>query len=65
MSIRNDRAIDSVDILAYVLRGVTFLPDNIKLDEGIFATTEAYQLVHEQDIPFRKAYGQVAKRYAK
>jgi len=60
-----DLAIDSVDILAYVLSGVTFLPDNIKLDEGIFATAEAYQLVREQDIPFREAYRQVAKRYAK
>lgn len=60
-----DLAIDSVDIMAYLLRGVSFLPDNIELDEGIFATAEAYRLVREHDIPFREAYRQVAKRYAK
>ncbi len=60
-----DLAIDSVDIMAYLLRGVSFLPENIELDEGIFATAEAYRLVREHDIPFREAYRQVAKRYAK
>jgi argininosuccinate lyase len=60
-----DLAIDSVDILAYVLEGLSFQPDNIKLDDGIFATAEAYRLVREDGIPFRDAYRQVAKRYAK
>jgi len=60
-----DLAIDSVDIMAYVLEGVKFQPDNIKLDDGIFATAEAYRLVREEGIPFRDAYRQVAKRYAK
>ncbi len=60
-----DLATDSVDIMAFLLEGVTFLPDNIQLDEGIFATAEAYRLVRDQDIPFREAYRQVAKRYAK
>jgi len=60
-----DLAIDSVDILAYVLDGVEFLPDNIDLDKGIFATEEAYRLVQDDGIPFREAYRKVAKRYAK
>ena len=60
-----DLAIDSVDIMAYVLDGLNFQPDNIKLDDGIFATAEAYRLVREDGIPFRDAYRQVAKRYAK
>ena len=60
-----DLAVDSVDIMAYLLRGLDFLPENIDLDEGIFATAEAYRLVRENDIPFREAYRQVAKRYAK
>ena len=60
-----DLAIDSVDIMAYVLKGLKFKPDNIKLDDGIFATAEAYRLVREEGIPFRDAYRQVAKRYAK
>ncbi len=60
-----DLAIDSVDIMAYLLEGLNFLPQNIKLDEGIFATAEAYRLVREEGIPFRDAYRKVAKRYAK
>jgi argininosuccinate lyase len=60
-----DLAVDSVDIMAYLLDGLAFLPENIELDPGIFATAEAYELVREEDIPFRDAYRQVAKRYAK
>lgn len=60
-----DLAIDSVDIMAYLLDGLRFLPENIQLDDGIFATAEAYRLVREEGIPFRDAYRQVAKRYAK
>lgn len=60
-----DLAIDSVDIMAYVLDGVRFLPDNIELDEGIFATAEAYRLVRDEGIPFREAYQQISKRYSK
>jgi len=60
-----DLAADSVDIMAYVLDGMQFRPENIKLDDGIFATEEAYRLVREEGIPFRAAYRQVAKRYSK
>ena len=60
-----DLAIESVDIMAYLLEGLVFLPDNIQLDEGIFATAEAYRLVTEEDMPFRDAYRKVAERYAK
>jgi argininosuccinate lyase len=59
-----DLAIDSVDIMAHVLDGLEFVPDNIRLDAGIFATEEAYRLVRERGIPFREAYREVAKRYA-
>ena len=60
-----DLAADSVDIMAYVLEGLEFLPENIRLDDGIFATAEACRLVVEEGIPFREAYRKVAKRYAK
>jgi argininosuccinate lyase len=60
-----DLAIDSVDIMAYLLDGVEFRPENIRLDEGIFATEEAYRLVTEEGIPFRDAYKRVAERYSK
>ena len=59
-----DLAVDSVDIMAYVLEGLEFVPENIRLDAGIFATEEAYRLVSEQGVPFREAYREVAKRYA-
>ena len=58
-----DLAIDSVDIMAYLLGGMRFLPDNIQLDEGIFATAEAYRLVTEDGVPFRDAYRTVAEKY--
>jgi len=59
-----DLAGDSLDIMAHVLDGLGFEPDNIKLDDGIFATEEAYRLVRDQGIPFREAYRRIAKRYA-
>jgi argininosuccinate lyase len=60
-----DLAVDSVDIASAVLDGVSFLPDNIRLDAGIFATGEAYRLVREEGIPFREAYRRIAGRYSK
>ena len=58
-----DLAIDSVDIMALVLDGLSFLPENITLDAGSYATEEAYRLVTEDGLPFREAYRQVAKTY--
>jgi argininosuccinate lyase len=60
-----DLAVESVDIMAYLLEGLAFRPENIKLDEGIFATAEAYRLVTEEGLPFREAYREVARRYTK
>ena len=58
-----DLAVDSVDIMAYLLDGLSFRPDNITLDPGSFATEEAYKLVTESGVPFREAYRQVAEKY--
>lgn len=58
-----DLAVDSVDIMAYLLDGVHFLPENINLDPGSFATEEAYKLVTEEGMPFRDAYRKVAEKY--
>ena len=60
-----DLAIESVDIMAYVLKGLQFLPDNISPDDGIHATAEAWRLVREEGLPFRDAYREVAKQFAK
>ncbi len=58
-----DLAVDSVDIMACVLDGMSFLPDNIELDEGIYATEEAYKLVRDEGVPFREAYRQIARKF--
>jgi argininosuccinate lyase len=59
-----DLVIDSVDIMAYVVDTVKFLPQNIVLDESLNAAEEAYRLVTSEGIPFREAYRRVAKKYA-
>ena len=56
-----DLAIDSVDIMAYLLEGLAFLPENIELSDGLFATEEAYKLVTEKGVPFRDAHEIVGK----
>ena len=58
-----DLAIDSVDIMAYLLEGLEFQPDNIHLSDGLFATEEAYRLVREKGVPFREAYRAIAEKY--
>ena len=60
-----DLCADSVDIMAHVLDGLQFEPDNITLDPGVFTTAEAYRLVTEEGVPFRDAYRLIAKRYSK
>ena len=57
-----DLAVDSVDILAHLLDGLSFVPENIRLDPGSYATAEAYRLVTEEGLPFREAYRKVAER---
>ncbi|MDX1507261.1 MAG: argininosuccinate lyase [Woeseiaceae bacterium] len=58
-----DLAVDSVDIMAHVLDGLSFIAENIKLDAGSYATAEAYRLVTEEGLPFREAYRKVAEQY--
>ena len=55
-----DLAIDSVDITAYLLEGLRFNPDRIRMDDGLYATERAYRLVREQGLTFRDAYRQTA-----
>jgi len=47
------------------LEGLSFIPENIVLDKGIYATEEAYKLVQKEDIPFRDAYKKIAKKFIK
>jgi argininosuccinate lyase len=60
-----DLAVDSVDIMAYLLDGLRFVAGNIAIDPGSYATEEAYRLVTEEGLPFREAYRRVGERYSK
>ena len=48
-----DLTVESVDIMAYLVTTVRFLPENIELGEELFATGQAYNLVTTEGIPFR------------
>jgi argininosuccinate lyase len=60
-----DLAIESVDIMAHILDGLSFIAENITLDPGIYAAEEANRLVRDEGLPFREAYRRIAERYTK
>jgi argininosuccinate lyase len=60
-----DLTIESVDIMAYLLSTVRFLPENIQMGDELYATEEAYELVRTEGIPFREAYRRVAEKLRK
>ncbi|HZX24195.1 MAG TPA: argininosuccinate lyase [Woeseiaceae bacterium] len=57
-----DLADDTLVIMAALVDGVAFRPENIRLDSGVHAAGEANRLVTEQGIPFREAYRRVARK---
>jgi argininosuccinate lyase len=59
-----DLALDSCAIMAHLLEGVRFLPENIRLDPGIHAASRANQLVLDEGLSFREAYQRVARELA-
>jgi argininosuccinate lyase len=58
-----DITCDTLEVLVIALKNVTFIPDNIKLDQSLFATEKAYDLVKNKGISFREAYREIAKKY--
>ena len=50
--------------MAHTLEGVEFLPQNIVLDDGLYAAERANRLVLEEGIPFRDAYSRIAEELA-
>lgn len=56
-----DLACDSLAVMALVVDGLSFQPENIRLDAGLYTTAEAYALVSNEGIPFREAYRRVAR----
>ena len=59
-----DLSIESVDIMSFIVSGLTFRPDRIRLTAGLDATQQAWRLVTEEGIPFREAYRRVAERFS-
>lgn len=55
-----DLTMASANIVAHTLDGVEFLPENIILDDGLYAAERANRLVVEEGIPFRDAYRRIA-----
>jgi argininosuccinate lyase len=57
-----DSCLQTLEILPSALNGVSFRPENIRLDPGIHAAAAANALVAKEGIPFREAYRQVAAK---
>jgi argininosuccinate lyase len=57
-----DSCLQTLGILPGALVGVSFRPENIRLDPGIHAAAAANALVVEEGIPFREAYRRVAAK---
>ena len=60
-----DLAEDSALIMASLLGGLKFLPENIHLDPSVHAAGDANKLVVEEGISFRDAYRRVGEVYKK
>jgi len=51
---------DTCDIMAHLIGGIDFCPDNIALDPSIFAAGRANRIVLEEGVSFREAYRRIA-----
>jgi argininosuccinate lyase len=60
-----DLAGDSARVMAQLIRGLHFLPENIRLDDSIHAAGRANRLVLEEGLSFRDAYLRVAAELKK
>jgi argininosuccinate lyase len=63
------RAIDvtaeSCAVMRHLLDGVSFRPENIRMDAGIYAAGRANRLVLEEGLSFREAYQRIAAELKK
>jgi argininosuccinate lyase len=57
-----DSCLQTLALLPSALEGVSFRPDNIRLDPAIHAAAAANALVTQEGIPFRDAYRRVAAK---
>ena len=60
------RAIDlaeaTLDIIAHALPEVNFIEENIRMEQQLYATEDAYKLVTEEGLSFREAYRRVGEK---
>jgi argininosuccinate lyase len=60
------RAIDlaeaTLGIMAHALPEVDFIAENIRMEQQLYATQDAYHLVTEEGLPFREAYRRVGEK---
>jgi argininosuccinate lyase len=56
-----DLADDSCEIMCHLVAGLTFIPENIRLDLSIYAAGRANRIVLEEGVSFREAYRRVAE----
>ena len=57
-----DSCMQTLAILPRAITGVSFQPQNIRLDPGIHAAAAANALVAKEGMPFREAYARVASK---
>ena len=59
------RAIDlaeaTLGVVAHALPEVDFIEENIRMEQELYATQDAYRLVTEEGVPFREAYRRVGE----
>lgn len=60
-----DLAADSCEIMRHLIQGISFRPENIRLDPSIYAAGRANRIVLEEGISFRDAYRRVAEELQK
>jgi argininosuccinate lyase len=56
-----DLALQTLDVMVAALPGVSFRPENIRLDPSIYAAEQANRIAVEEGIPFREAYRRVGE----
>jgi argininosuccinate lyase len=57
-----DSCLQTLAILPSAIAGLSFRPENIRLDPGIHAAAAANALVADEGMPFREAYARVASK---
>ena len=56
-----DLSAESGEIMRYLIDEIRFIPENIGIDESVYAAGQANRLVLEEGISFREAYRRVAQ----